>query len=1083
MADRLASGLGFNPQNYVLKNSAVLTDASVSGSFVGTLDGSISGSSVMTASALNLHANTSGSSVHGLGTISIQNANNVNITGGSFLGTIMADNIPTNGLVLAYNNGSYMWANPNAGAMEIQGDWNAETNVPDLVTGGSAIITGHTWRVSASGTTALGSISTWTVNDLAVKTPTDWIKVQAGLTAVSWGMISGSIASQLDLQQEFGTKEDISNKNTSTSLGTSNTLYPTQNAVKTYVDTHINASGSNVHGLGTISTQSASNVNISGGTISGTFTGTLDGSISGSSVATNQLLENHQNTTGSLIHGLGTISTQNESSVSITGGTINNITGSNISISGSFTGNLTGSISGSSVITGSALALHESLSGSSVHGLGTLSTQNANNVSITGGSISGSMTGLVDLSNKGVKDNFVSTPLSLGDVLNTSFGTDNKTIVGAVNEVNNALSYLSAGVTGTVATLLDNNNGTATISAVDVLLYDNPNFVNTIRKFTISGSTFSFTDGSEEYIAVSYNSGSPVMYKETIDSNITSSDVIRLFTCWRQGTIIHSLGFDALGNGLSNKNQDALLHSSLYRIDSEGGLIISETTSPNPRTIVVTGATVYTGAVSQVVNPFNSSTDNMTFVYHVAGNWTYTNNNLVYNNLQYDDGTNLASLSGKWGVMWFYRSIGDVKQLFYVPGSASYSKSSDAELENPRTDLSLLLKKHCILVGRAIIKGGEISGYTQSAFGIMFTGTNVINHNDTNNIQGGTTDQYYHLNSSQYTNVGNLASMAYQSASGVSITGGTLSGVSGNLTGSISGSSVVTNTALVTHSDLSGSSVHGLGTISTQNANNVSITGGSFSGVSLSGTLTGNATLNVLKTGDTVTGSLVISDNNTGYALAVSQTNTSGSILRAGTATDNITIRADGSLIMSGTAIVWNDIPPLPLINARNGGGNQPLLTAIQGNVQALTFTIGDYVYSSFELLHEYKEGSDIEAHIHWANQSSDTTVRGVKWELEYTVSNLSNSSTPPFANAFPASVIISKEIQIPANTPVKTHIYTDIGIISGVGLKIGTYILWRLRRIAATVTPAAPASNPYGLALGTHIQQNSIGSSTEHTK
>jgi len=35
------------------------------------------------------------------------------------------------------------------------------------------------------------------------------------------------------------TKENLSNKSTSTTLGTSNTLYPTQNAVKTYVDTSI----------------------------------------------------------------------------------------------------------------------------------------------------------------------------------------------------------------------------------------------------------------------------------------------------------------------------------------------------------------------------------------------------------------------------------------------------------------------------------------------------------------------------------------------------------------------------------------------------------------------------------------------------------------------------------------------------------------------------------------------------------------------------------------------------------------------------------------------------------------------------
>lgn len=37
------------------------------------------------------------------------------------------------------------------------------------------------------------------------------------------------------------TPEDVANKSTSTTLGTSNTLYPSQNAVKTYVDTAVNS--------------------------------------------------------------------------------------------------------------------------------------------------------------------------------------------------------------------------------------------------------------------------------------------------------------------------------------------------------------------------------------------------------------------------------------------------------------------------------------------------------------------------------------------------------------------------------------------------------------------------------------------------------------------------------------------------------------------------------------------------------------------------------------------------------------------------------------------------------------------------
>ncbi|HUC88556.1 MAG TPA: tail fiber domain-containing protein [Candidatus Paceibacterota bacterium] len=56
------------------------------------------------------------------------------------------------------------------------------------------------------------------------------------------GYISGITGSDVNTALGF-TPEDVANKSTNTSLGTSNTLYPTQNAVKTYVDN--NAMGLN----------------------------------------------------------------------------------------------------------------------------------------------------------------------------------------------------------------------------------------------------------------------------------------------------------------------------------------------------------------------------------------------------------------------------------------------------------------------------------------------------------------------------------------------------------------------------------------------------------------------------------------------------------------------------------------------------------------------------------------------------------------------------------------------------------------------------------------------------------------------
>jgi hypothetical protein len=55
----------------------------------------------------------------------------------------------------------------------------------------------------------------------------------------TWGTITGTLSNQTDLQNALNAKEDVANKSTDTALGTSDTLYPTQNAVKTYVDNEV----------------------------------------------------------------------------------------------------------------------------------------------------------------------------------------------------------------------------------------------------------------------------------------------------------------------------------------------------------------------------------------------------------------------------------------------------------------------------------------------------------------------------------------------------------------------------------------------------------------------------------------------------------------------------------------------------------------------------------------------------------------------------------------------------------------------------------------------------------------------------
>ena len=60
------------------------------------------------------------------------------------------------------------------GSLIPQGSWNASTNTPDIT---GTTETGYYWIVSNAGSTSLGGITDWEVNDWAIKTSTGWAKV------------------------------------------------------------------------------------------------------------------------------------------------------------------------------------------------------------------------------------------------------------------------------------------------------------------------------------------------------------------------------------------------------------------------------------------------------------------------------------------------------------------------------------------------------------------------------------------------------------------------------------------------------------------------------------------------------------------------------------------------------------------------------------------------------------------------------------------------------------------------------------------------------------------------------------------
>jgi hypothetical protein len=118
----------------------------------------------------------------GLGTMAEQDANNVNITGGSISGATVSGYIPTtekganNGVATLDAGGKVPTSQiPLQGDLNYQGTWNANTNTPTLTS--STGTKGYYYVVDVAGTTNLNGITDWQIGDWAIFNGTVWQKV------------------------------------------------------------------------------------------------------------------------------------------------------------------------------------------------------------------------------------------------------------------------------------------------------------------------------------------------------------------------------------------------------------------------------------------------------------------------------------------------------------------------------------------------------------------------------------------------------------------------------------------------------------------------------------------------------------------------------------------------------------------------------------------------------------------------------------------------------------------------------------------------------------------------------------------
>lgn len=417
-------------------------------------------------------------------------------------------------------------------------------------------------------------------------------------------------------------------------------------------------------------------------------------------------------------------------------------------------------------------------------------------------------------------------------------------------------------------------------------LYPDSSGSSLIQFFTISGGIFELQDSITTYIYCYYDSSSgSAIVSATTDRNLVTdtnlTNAIPIFTCYNYQGIINVINWQDQGLALAEK--ELLRFIDTDRFHRTSGLQVGEYGTMN---VSITSGSLYYGANQMAIRDFASASP-LNYMYlisrDISGVWS---GSLVtqYNNNNYQSSTGLSVLtnSQRYAVNWIYRIVSDNKRFVgIVLGTGDY-KLDEALASMPPPSLPNVIMTQGILCARIIVqKGASIATEIDSAFDIGFSPTS-LDHNSLFNLQGGITDEYYHLTAQQY---GVSASLA-----------------SGSIT-----------------------STH--------------ITSSSFTGTVISASA------------------------------------------KFGTENDYTYFESDGTMVMSGSAIIWDDML-FPLVTAKQGQTDKP---AFDTNEVAYLFPSNDTSASMLivaQFPHSYKQGTNVDPHVHWKQTQSGSPVfkMAYKW-------------------------------------------------------------------------------------------------------
>ncbi len=197
-----------------------------------------------------------------------------------------------------------------------------------------------------------------------------------------------------------------------------------------------------------------------------------------------------------------------------------------------------------------------------------------------------------------------------------------------------------------------------------------------------------------------------------------------------------------------------------------------------------------------------------------------------------------------------------------------------------------------------------------------------------------------------------------------------------------------------------------------------------------------------------------------------------------------ISIDENGNLAMNGDATVWDDLRIVPGAFTFAGSADPSLQDWQPGGsgatLKVWRFKKDDEAFASCQMPHSYKEGTDLNFHIHWtpADRGNEENGALVGWKVDYTIANVGGVN---FGST--TTVDLSDACSGFDDRHEKT-----IGVsVDGTGLLISHMILLRIYRSDTgaddTWAGTLSAQSPGLLEFDIHFEMDTIGSKQVRTK